>query len=81
MLWQDLMAKEMSNVSVAFKILEDNEYLPVGYTESSGHLIFDVKMNFERKSRWVKDGHKCPDPETSSYAGLVSRESIRIMLT
>ena len=44
------MAKEMYNVSVAFKILEDNEHLPVGYTESSGHLIFDMKMNFERKS-------------------------------
>ena len=80
-LWQDSMAKEMYNVSVAFKILENDEHLPVGYTESSGHLIFDVKMNFERKSRWVKDGHKSPDPETSSYAGVVSRESIRIMLT
>ena len=38
-------------------------------------------MDFERKTRWVKDGHKCPEPETSSYAGVVSRESIRIMLT
>ena len=79
--WQDAIAKEMYNVSIAFKILEDDEYLPVGYKQSSGHLVFDVKMDFTRKARWVKDGHKHPDPEASSYAGVVSRESIRILLT
>jgi hypothetical protein len=79
--WQDAIAKEMYNVSVAFKILEENESLPPGFTKSSGHLVFDVKMDFTRKARWVKDGHRTPDPETSSYAGVVSRESIRIALT
>ena len=79
--WQEAIAKEMYNVSIAFKILEDNENLPVGYSKTSGHLVFDVKMDFTRKARWVKDGHKHPDPESSSYAGVVSRESIRIMLT
>jgi len=29
----------------------------------------------------VKDGHLTPDPEGSTYAGVVSRESIRIALT
>ena len=29
----------------------------------------------------MKDGHKTPDSTTSSYAGIVSRESIRICLT
>ena len=79
--WQDALGKEMKNVGIAFKILEDDEVVPVGYTKSSGHLIFDVKMDFTRKARWVKDGHKTPNPDTSSYAGVVSRESIRIMLT
>jgi hypothetical protein len=79
--WQDVLAKEMYNVSVAFKILEDSEHLPVGWTKSSGHIVFDVKMDFTRKARWVKDGHKTPDPEASNYAGVVSRESIRIALT
>jgi len=79
--WQDAIAKEMYNISVAFEILEEHEHLPVGYKKSSGHWVFDVKMDFTRKARWVKDGHKHPDPETSSYAGVVSRESIRILLT
>jgi hypothetical protein len=60
--WQDAIDKEMYNVSVAFKILEEDEHLPVGYTKSSGHMVFDVKMDFTRKARWVKDGHKHPDP-------------------
>ena len=38
-------------------------------------------MDFTRKARWVKDGHKSPDSTTSSFAGVVSRESIRIELT
>ena len=29
----------------------------------------------------MKDGHKTPDPTTSAYAGVVSRESVRIALT
>ena len=80
-LWQDALAKEMFEVGVAFKILDDHELTPVGYTKSSGHIIWDIKMDFTRKARWVKDGHRTPDLEDSKYAGVVSRESIRIMLT
>ena len=29
----------------------------------------------------MKDGHKTPDLEDSEYAGVVSRESVRIALT
>jgi hypothetical protein len=38
-------------------------------------------MDFTRKARWVKDGHKTPDSETSSFAGVVSCDSIQIALT
>ena len=68
-------------MGVAFDILEAHENVPVGWTKASGHLIWDVKMDFTRKGRWVKDGHRTPDPESSSYAGVVSRENIRILLT
>ena len=29
----------------------------------------------------MKDGHKTPKPDRSTYAGVVSRESVRIALT
>ena len=38
-------------------------------------------MTLERKCWWVKDGHKTPEPSWSTYAGVVSRESVRIPLT
>ncbi len=75
------MTKEMFEVGVAFKVLDDNESTPVGYTLSSGHIIWDIKMDFTRKAHWVKDGHQMPDLEDSKYAGVVSRESVTIMLT
>ena len=71
----------MYNVGVAFQILENDESLPVGWKPSSGHIVWDVKMDFTRKARWVLDGYKCATPTGSTYAGVVSRESVRIALT
>jgi hypothetical protein len=79
--WRDAVTKEMGNLMVAFDILDHGEKLPPAWTKASGHLIFDVRMTLERKARWVKDGHKTPDPDYSTYAGVVSRESVRIALT
>ena len=79
--WRDAIEKEMKNLKVAFDILPDGTNPPPGYSKSSGHLVFDVRMTFERKARWVKDGHKTPDPSWCTYAGVVSRESVRIALT
>ena len=43
-------------------------------------MIYTVKMSFTRRYWWVKYRHSTPDPESSSYAIDVSRESIFIML-
>ena len=80
-LWQDAIGKEMANVIVAIEVQAEGKNAPPGWTKSSGHLVFDVKMDFTRKARWVKDGHRTPDPEQSTFAGVVSRESVRIALT
>ena len=71
-LWMDAITKEMTNVGIAFTILDEGKKAPPGWTKASGHLVFDVKMYFTRKARWVKDGHWSPDPTTSAYAGVVS---------
>ena len=71
----------MANVAVAFQVLETDDPIPVGWAKSSGHLVFDVKMDFTRKARWVKDGNRTPDPGNSTFAGVVSRESVRIAFT
>ena len=80
-LWRDAIQKEIDNVKIAFDILSDDQELPSGYKKASGHIIFDVQMTLERKAPWVKDGHKTPQSDLSTYAGVVSREGVHIDLT
>ena len=80
-MWRDALRKEMCNVRVAFEILDEGTHAPHGWKRVTRHLVWDVKMDFTRKARWVLDGHKTPDPIGSTYAGVVSRESVRIALT
>ena len=54
---------------------------PPGWRKVSGNIIFDVKMDFTRKARWVKGGHWTPDPVIPSYYGVLSREYVCISLT
>jgi hypothetical protein len=79
--WMDALSKEMGALVIAFEMLEHGHKAPVGWYKATGHIVWDVKMDFTRKARWVKDGHKTPDSTTSSFAGVVSRESVRIGLT
>ena len=78
---KDALALEMYNVGVAFEILEEGQKALPGWSKASGHLIWDVKMDFTRKARWVVDRHKTPDPIGSTFAEVVSRESVRIAFT
>jgi hypothetical protein len=80
-LWEEALALEMSSIGRAITILPDSRDPPPGYTKATGHCIFDVKMCGRRKARWVKDGHLTPVSDTSNYAGVVSRESVRIAFT
>ena len=79
--WQDAIKLEVFNVGVAFEILDENQQAPSGWRQVTAHLVFDVKIDFTRKARFVMDGHKTPDAIGSSYAGVVSRDSVRIAFT
>ena len=63
--WSNVVGKEMGNIMVAFEILGPQCRPPPGWTKSSGHLIFDVKMDFTRKARWVKESQdtRCDYPK------------------
>ena len=79
--WIQEPANEMHNGSIDFELLEQVFKAPPGWKPSSGHIIYDVKMDFTQNPRWVKDGHNTPDPSTSNCAGVVSRDSVCITLT
>ena len=79
--WVKSIKKEMTNFGIAFEILDEDKSAPVRWSKESGHLIFDVKMDFTPKTRWVLDGHRYANPVGFTYAGVVSRDSVRIALT
>ena len=80
--WQKAIAKEMEDVRPAFKILDPDEKVPIGYDFVRCHMVFDVKMeDFRRKARLVAGGHMTETPAVMTYASVVSRETVRIALT
>ena len=52
----------------------------VGFQRIRCHLVFDVKMDFTRKVRFVANGAKTVYT-SNTYAGVVSKETVRIALT
>ena len=71
----------MSIIGVAFDILGTQQVAPIGHRKTSGHIAFDVKIDFTRKARWELDGHKKASPEEHTCAGVVFRGSTRIAFT
>jgi hypothetical protein len=81
-LWMDAVRLEMTNNRVAFEEYEGNPEELVGYTEITGHMVFDIRLgeNFRRKARFCADGHKTGAPASVTYSTVVSRDSVRLIL-
>ena len=81
-LWMDAVRLEMRNVRVAFEEFDGDPNTLIGYTQITGHLVFDVKLgeNFRRKARYCADGHKTGAPASVTYSTVVARDSVRILL-
>ena len=80
--WWDAIMKEMKSVHIAFYILNKDEKTAVGSQFMRCHMIFDIKMEDIRcKARLVAGEHMTEASETLTYASVISRETVRIMLT
>ena len=78
-LWENAINKELDKVRVAFKLLENNDPVPVGSKLINYHFVFDVKMDLSRKARLVAGGHLNKDvPRHTTYSSVVSRETVRL---
>jgi hypothetical protein len=82
-LWWDDIQKEMRNVRPRVERYDGDVKDLVGYQEVKLHFIFDIKIgeNFRRKARLVAGGHKTDTPASLTYSSVVSRDSVRILLT
>lgn len=74
---------EMRNVRLAFEEYDGDTSTLIGYTQITGHLVFDMILgeNFRQKARYCADGHKIGAPASITYSTVVSRDSVRILLT
>jgi Reverse transcriptase (RNA-dependent DNA polymerase) len=76
--WADAIKREMKVILPAMKILDHGSKPPVGYQRIPCHMVFDVKIDFQRKARYVGGGHVTQPPATQTYASVVGRDSVRI---
>ena len=52
-LWMTAHNKEIDTIQVAFNKLKSAKEIPPGYTEATGFMIYDPKMGFTCKARYV----------------------------
>ena len=79
-LWQKAIEKELGNVRIAFKLLEQGERLPAGSKLIPYHIIFDVKLDLTRKARLVAGGHRNKNvPTFTTFSTVASRDRVRLM--
>ena len=48
--WSEVSQKEMTNTGIAFEILDKDNPVSVGWEKATGHLIWDVKIDFTWKA-------------------------------
>jgi hypothetical protein len=86
-LWTWAINKEMAKVKVAWEARDDltpevvragKARDMIGFQEIGCHIIFDIKMDFTRKARFVAGGHMTNTPAAMTYSSVVSRESVRL---
>jgi len=76
--WKRAIEKEMRHVMCAFNILEEGAPEPKMSKRIPCHLIFDIKMDFTRKARFVAGGYVTDPPSSITFASVVSRDSVRL---
>ena len=85
--WKKAINKEMAKVKIAWathdahtpqQVREGKVAEFIGFQEIGCHIVFDIKMDFTRKARFVAGGHTTTAPSSLTYSSVVSRDSVRL---
>ena len=86
-LWRDSIKKEMAKAQVSYTEASNSDpeearkgNVPelIGFQEIKCRVIFDIKIDFTRKARFVAGGHMTEAPTSLTYSSVVSRDSVKI---
>ena len=82
--WRKALGKEMAKVKIAWTATDGvspeqartrKEPSMIGYQEIRCHAMFDVKIDFTRKARFVAGGHMTETPSSITYSSAILRET------
>ena len=79
--WQLSIKKELDEVNQykTFRLVPDNEPVPLGYKRIPYHIVHDVKFDGRLKSRLVAGGHRSPEiHKEDKFSTVVSMEAVRM---
>ena len=85
--WEKSLNKEIIKVKVSWKqvdgVTPDQEILVsvkelIGHQDINCHIMFDVRMDFQQKARFVAGIHMTEALNSITYFSVVSRDSISI---
>ena len=83
-MWQDAIAKEIVHVRPALNSfigsVQEAKSKLVAYKQIRCHMIFDIKLDFTRKTRYVAGGHTTSAPTSMTYSSVVARDLVRLVL-
>ena len=68
----------MNIYRVDLNFLDRDDHAPVGYKDITCHLILYIKTDLTRKARYVSGGNLTDPPLSTTYASVVSRDSVRL---
>ena len=81
-LLSNVISKDITYVKIGFEILDNNESVLHNHQFFKYHMIFDVKLeNLRQKARLVVGKHMTKVPTAVTYASVLSRETVCIVLT
>ena len=70
----------MNSSCVAFKLCNKVDKSPVGHTNITCHLIFDLKLDMTCKAQYVAGGNLNDFPTYMNYSSVVSHDTACIVL-
>ena len=78
--WRQAIIKEMGNIDPCIDIIPEGKDPPPGYKFIRTNIVFDIKMDFTRKARFMDDGSTMEVPSEFTFASVVSQASVRLAL-
>ena len=69
---------KIHTTGVACDTFDEQGKVPYGQSKATGHLIFNVNIDFAHNDQWVLYGHKTSSRIGSRHTRVASRESVRM---